>query len=49
MSKFLTFLTIVLLLIPAMLFSTERLPRPEKITLSNRWLFIICKIQSYLW
>ncbi len=35
MSKFLTFLTIVLLLIPAMLFSTERLPRPEKITLDN--------------
>ncbi|HUM79821.1 MAG TPA: insulinase family protein, partial [Candidatus Saccharicenans sp.] len=35
MSKFLTVLTIFLLLVPAMLFSTERLPRPEKITLDN--------------
>jgi len=35
MSKFLTVLTIILLLVPAMLFSTERLPRPEKITLDN--------------
>lgn len=35
MSRFTTIMTIVFLLLPAMLFSTERLPRPEKITLDN--------------